>query len=52
MTDMALEGEFVGGGITEPMRQTLTVQPDTSLGFSMTIAPEGIPIYGGRGSPL
>jgi hypothetical protein len=48
-TDMALEGEFVGGGITEPMRQTLTVQPDTSLGFSMTIAPGGIPIYGGRG---
>lgn len=48
-TDMALEGEFVGGGITEPMRQTLTVQPDTSLGFSMTIAPEGIPIYDGRG---
>ncbi len=48
-TDMALQGEFVGGGITEPMRQILTVQPDTSLGFSMTIAPEGIPIYGGRG---
>ncbi len=48
-TDMALEGEFVGGGITEPMRQTLTVQPDTSFGFSMTIAPEGIPIYNGRG---
>jgi hypothetical protein len=48
-TDMALEGEFVGSGITEPMRQTLTVQPDTSLGFSMAIAPEGIPVYGGRG---
>jgi hypothetical protein len=28
-TDLALQGEFVGGGITEPMRQTLTVQPDT-----------------------
>jgi hypothetical protein len=30
--EMALSGEFVGGGIIEPMRQTLTVQPDTSLG--------------------
>jgi hypothetical protein len=48
--DMALSGEFVGGGIIDPMRQTLTVQPDTSLGFSMTIPPEGIPIYNGRGT--
>ncbi len=47
--EMALSGEFVGGGIIEPMRQTLTVQPDTSLGFSMTIPPEGIPIFDGRG---
>ncbi len=48
--DMALSGTFVGGGIIEPMRQVLTVQPDTSLGFSMTIPPEGIPIYSGRGT--
>ncbi|MDX9902516.1 MAG: hypothetical protein RB288_00375 [Bacteroidales bacterium] len=48
--DMALSGEFVGGGIIEPMRQVLTVQPDTSLGFTMTIPPEGIPIYNGRGT--
>ncbi len=47
--DLALSGEFVGGGIIEPMRQTLTVQPDTSLGFTMTIPPDGIPIYNGRG---
>lgn len=47
--DLALSGEFVGGGIIEPMRQTLTIQPDTSLGFTMTIPPEGIPIYNGRG---
>jgi hypothetical protein len=31
------------------MRQTLTVQPDTSLGFTMNIPPSGIPIYSGRG---
>ncbi len=48
-TDMAFAGEFVGGGVIEPMRQTLTVQADTSLGFSMVIPTEGIPIYGGRG---
>ena len=47
--DMALAGEFVGGGIIEPMKQTLTVQADTSLGFSMTIPAEGIPLYNGRG---
>ncbi len=47
--EIALAGEFVGGGVTEPMRQTLTVQPDTSLGFSMTIPTEGIPIFNGRG---
>jgi hypothetical protein len=48
--EMALDGEFVGGGVMEPMRQTLTIQPDTSLGFAMTIPAEGIPIYGGRGT--
>ena len=47
--DIALAGEFVGSGITEPMRQTLTVQPDNSLGFSMTVAKEGLPVYGGKG---
>jgi hypothetical protein len=48
-SEIALAGEFVGGGIIEPMRQTLTVQPDTSLGFSMAIPTEGIPVYDGRG---
>ncbi len=46
---MSLDGEFIAGGVTEPMRQTLTVQPDTSLGFTMNIPPSGIPIYNGRG---
>ena len=48
-TEIALAGEFVGSGIIEPMRQTLTVQPDNSLGFSMTVAPEGIPVFDNRG---
>jgi len=47
--DIALDGEFIAGGVTEPMRQTLTVQPDTSLGFTMNIPSSGIPIYNGRG---
>ena len=47
--DIALQGEFVAGGITEPMKQVLTVQPDNSLGFSMTVAPQGIPVYAGKG---
>ncbi|MCJ7819910.1 MAG: hypothetical protein MUP53_01805, partial [Bacteroidales bacterium] len=47
--EIALAGEFVGSGITEPMKQTLTVQPDNSLGFSMTVVPEGLPVYGGKG---
>ncbi len=47
--DIALEGEFVAGGITVPMRQILTVQPDNSLGFSMTVGPQGLPVYEGKG---
>ncbi|MRR20330.1 hypothetical protein EG827_09080 [bacterium] len=47
---MSLDGEFIAGGVTEPMRQTLTVQPDTSLGFTMNIPSSGIPIYNGRGT--
>lgn len=47
--DMSLAGEFVGGGILEPMRQTLTIQPDNSLGFSMVVPEEGLPVYSGKG---
>ncbi len=47
--DISLAGEFVGGGILEPMRQTLTIQPDNSLGFSMVVPEEGLPVYSGKG---
>ena len=47
--DMNLSGEFVGGNILKPMRQYLVIQENNSLGFNMTIPPEGIEVYGNRG---
>jgi hypothetical protein len=47
--DMSLEGEFIGGKILDPMRQTLTIQPDNSLGFSMVVPEAGLPVYSGKG---
>jgi hypothetical protein len=47
--DMKLSGEFVGGNILKPMRQYLVIQENNSLGFNMTIPPEGIDVYGGSG---
>lgn len=47
--DMNLSGEFVGGNILKPMRQYMVIQENNSLGFNMTIPPEGIEVYGNRG---
>ncbi len=47
--DMNLSGEFVGGNILKPMRQTLVIQENNSLGFNMTIPPEGMEVYGNKG---
>ena len=47
--DMNLSGEFVGGNILKPMKQYLVIQENNSLGFNMTIPPEGIEVYGSRG---
>jgi hypothetical protein len=46
--DMKLLGDFVGGNILKPMRQYLVIQENNSLGFNMTIPPEGIEVYGAR----
>lgn len=46
--DMNLSGEFVGGNILKPMRQYLVIQENNSLGFNMTIPPEGIEVYGDK----
>ncbi len=47
--DISLDGEFIGGKILEPMRQTLSIQPDNSLGFSMVVPEAGLPVYSGKG---
>jgi hypothetical protein len=47
--DMKLAGEFVGGTILKPMHQFLVIQENNSLGFNMTIPPEGIDVYGTKG---
>ena len=47
--DMNLSGEFVGGNILKPMTQYLVIQENNSLGFNMTIPPEGIEVYGNKG---
>jgi hypothetical protein len=47
--DLSLSGEFYGGNILKPMRQYLTIQENSSLGFQMIIPAEGIEVYGNRG---
>jgi hypothetical protein len=47
--DISLDGEFIGGKIVEPMRQTLSIQPDNSLGFSMVVPQAGLPVYSDKG---
>jgi len=48
-SDMNLAGEFYGGVILKPMKQTLTIQENNSLGFNMIIPKEGIDVYGTKG---
>jgi hypothetical protein len=47
--DMNLSGEFVAGNILKPMRQYLVIQENNSLGFNMTIPPEGVGLYDNGG---
>ncbi len=47
--DMNLSGEFAGGNILKPMHQYLVIQENNSLGFNMSIPPEGVGVYGDRG---
>jgi hypothetical protein len=47
--DVNLAGEFYGGNIIDPVRQYLTIQKDSSLGFTMKIPAEGLDIYGKKG---
>jgi hypothetical protein len=47
--DMNLPGEFIAGNILKPMKQTLIIQEDNSLGFNMNIPNEGIEVYENKG---
>lgn len=40
------EGKFISGGIFPDFEETLTIQPDRSLGFIHQIPPEGYSLYG------
>jgi hypothetical protein len=43
-------GKFSSGGIIPDIRQPLKVQDDYSLGFVKPLGPEGVPVYGGKGT--
>lgn len=43
---LKFDGNFTSAGIFPDMRQTLTVQPDYSLGFTTETPPEGLSAYG------
>ncbi len=45
-----LKGYFVSGGIFPPFEESLRLMPDYSLGFVRSTPPEGIPLYGGKGT--
>jgi hypothetical protein len=46
--DMNLRGEFFGGNILKPSEQLLVIKENNSLGFNMTVPPEGIELYDNR----
>ena len=48
LEDMNLKGEFYAGNILSPTRQYLIIRENNSLGFDMTIPPEGVDIYEGK----
>lgn len=44
------KGEFVSAGIFPTIKESLTLQPDYSLGFVTQAPAAGYPLYGGKGS--
>lgn len=47
---IAFNGIFASADIFQPMRETLIIQPDLSLGFTRTTQPEGLTAYSGKGT--
>ena len=46
---LRFNGEFVSGGIFPDFRDTLSLQPDLSLGLVRNTGPDGWPAYSGKG---
>jgi hypothetical protein len=47
---MKLSGMFESGGMIPPLKQTLTLRDDYSLGFAYKTPKQGIPVYHGKGT--
>ncbi len=45
---LKMEGTFFSADILPPLEMEMTLRPDNSLGFYLTTAEEGIPIFGGK----
>ena len=44
------DGEFISAGIFPPLKETLSLQKDKSLGFKHITPAEGLQVYGGKGT--
>lgn len=47
---LKFEGQLTSAGIFPDIREPLRIQPDYSLGFETETPPEGLPVYGGKGT--
>ncbi|MCB9204213.1 MAG: hypothetical protein H6603_04465 [Flavobacteriales bacterium] len=47
---LSFGGNFVSAGIFPDFEETLTLQPDFSLGFVRETPPDGLDMYGGKGN--
>lgn len=47
---MVYDGEFVSAGILPSFREQLSLQEDNSLGFKHKTPPNGMPVFGGKGT--
>jgi len=47
---LRFKGEMMTAGIFPDFKETLTLQPDHSLGFIRETPPNGFPMYGGKGT--
>jgi hypothetical protein len=48
--NLLFKGHFISAGIFPPFNETISVQPDYSLGFKRNTPEEGFQAYGGKGT--